>query len=129
VPIDDPERVTRFTIDAFFQWHFLNAYERGNEVVVDVVRFPDFESNNWFGKLIEPHRMSPYVAGEPRVVRSPPATDVPRCVCPRADHRELTEVSATTGFLSISGAGCGCVIRVRLPARSETALPRPRRLR
>jgi all-trans-8'-apo-beta-carotenal 15,15'-oxygenase len=64
VPIDDPEHVSRFTIDAFFQWHFLNAYERGNEIVVDVVRFPDFESNHWFGELIEPHRMRPYIAGE-----------------------------------------------------------------
>ena len=25
VPIDDSQRVTRFTIDAFYQWHFLNA--------------------------------------------------------------------------------------------------------
>ncbi len=64
VPLDDPTHVTRFTIDAFFQWHFLNAYERGNEIVVDVVTFPDFESNHWFGELIEPHPMTPYDAGE-----------------------------------------------------------------
>ena len=32
--------------------------------MVDVVRFPNFESNNWFGELIEPHPMSPYIAGE-----------------------------------------------------------------
>jgi carotenoid cleavage dioxygenase-like enzyme len=64
VPIDEPERVTRFTIDAFWQWHFLNGYGRGNEIVVDVVRFPDFESDRWFGALIEPHPMSLYVAGE-----------------------------------------------------------------
>lgn len=72
VTIDDPSHVTRFTIDAFFQWHFLNAYERGNEIVVDVVTFPDFESNNWFGELIEPHPMAPYAAGELwRVVLNP----------------------------------------------------------
>jgi all-trans-8'-apo-beta-carotenal 15,15'-oxygenase len=63
VPIDDPERVVRFTVDAFFQWHHLNAYERGNEIVVDVVRYPDFGSNHWFGALIEPHPMR-CVAGE-----------------------------------------------------------------
>jgi all-trans-8'-apo-beta-carotenal 15,15'-oxygenase len=74
VPIDDPTHVTRFTIDAFFQWHFLNGYERGNEIVVDVVSFPDFESNNWFGELIEPHPMPAYAAGELwRVVLDPAA--------------------------------------------------------
>jgi len=30
VPIDDPQHWTCFTIDPFFQWHFLNGYERGN---------------------------------------------------------------------------------------------------
>jgi all-trans-8'-apo-beta-carotenal 15,15'-oxygenase len=64
VPIADPERVTRFKIDAFYQWHFLNAYERCNEIVVDVVLYPDFESNYWLGALIDPHPMSQYVAGE-----------------------------------------------------------------
>jgi all-trans-8'-apo-beta-carotenal 15,15'-oxygenase len=91
VPLDDPEHVTQFTIDGFFQWHFLNAYERGNEIVVDVVRFPDFDSNNWFGELIEPHPMSPYIAGElcrvtldpgARRATSQPCWDLP-CEFPR----------------------------------------------
>lgn len=73
VPIDDPERVTRFTIDAFFQWHFLNAYERGNEIVVDVVRYPDFESNKWFGDLIQPHPMTLYAGELWRVTLDPNA--------------------------------------------------------
>jgi all-trans-8'-apo-beta-carotenal 15,15'-oxygenase len=51
VPIDEPARITRFTIDAFYQWHFVNAYERGGEIVVDVVRYPDFDSNRWLGDL------------------------------------------------------------------------------
>jgi all-trans-8'-apo-beta-carotenal 15,15'-oxygenase len=44
VPIDDPARVVQFTVDAFYQWHFANAFERGDEVVVDYVRYPDFSS-------------------------------------------------------------------------------------
>jgi all-trans-8'-apo-beta-carotenal 15,15'-oxygenase len=64
VPIDDPERVMRFTIDAFYQWHFLNGYERGGEILIDVVRFPDFDSNDRFGALIEAKPIRPYVAGE-----------------------------------------------------------------
>ncbi len=41
VPIDAPERVTRFRTDAFFVWHFANAFERGDEIVVDFVRHAD----------------------------------------------------------------------------------------
>jgi all-trans-8'-apo-beta-carotenal 15,15'-oxygenase len=73
VPIDDPQRVTRFTMDAFFQWHFLNAYERGNEIVADVVRYPDLDSNNWLGGQIQPHP-SAYVAGELWRVTLDPST-------------------------------------------------------
>jgi all-trans-8'-apo-beta-carotenal 15,15'-oxygenase len=47
VPIDDPEAVIRFSVDPFYQWHFANAFERGGEVVVDLVRYPDFRSNEW----------------------------------------------------------------------------------
>jgi all-trans-8'-apo-beta-carotenal 15,15'-oxygenase len=53
VPIDEPTRVTRFTIEPFYQWHFVNAYERGREIVVDVVRYPDFDSNRWLGELAQ----------------------------------------------------------------------------
>ena len=44
MPIDEPARVTRFSVDAFYQWHFANAFERGNELVIDYVRYPDFAS-------------------------------------------------------------------------------------
>lgn len=44
VPIDAPERVVRFQTDAFFQWHFANAYEQGGEIVVDYVRHRDFQT-------------------------------------------------------------------------------------
>lgn len=48
MPIDAPGDVVRFTVDAFYQWHFANAFERGGEVVVDYVRYPNFDS---FGAL------------------------------------------------------------------------------
>ncbi len=41
VPIDDPGRIRRFRTDAFFQWHFANAYEDDAGLVVDFVRYPD----------------------------------------------------------------------------------------
>lgn len=51
VPIDEPERVLRWTVDAFYQWHFANAFERGDELVVDFVRYPDFDSNRWLAEV------------------------------------------------------------------------------
>jgi all-trans-8'-apo-beta-carotenal 15,15'-oxygenase len=44
VPIDRPTEPVRFTVDAFYQWHFANAFTRGRELVVDYVRYPDFAS-------------------------------------------------------------------------------------
>src|SRR4051812_1707585 len=42
IPIDAPERTVRFEVQAFFQYHFMNAYEQGDSVVVDFVRVADF---------------------------------------------------------------------------------------
>jgi all-trans-8'-apo-beta-carotenal 15,15'-oxygenase len=41
VPIDAPERTVRFRTEAFFVWHFANAFEDGEEIVVDFVRHAD----------------------------------------------------------------------------------------
>ena len=51
VPIDAPDQVVRFHTDAFWQWHFTNAYARGGELVVEYVRYPDFSS---FSQLAKP---------------------------------------------------------------------------
>lgn len=53
IPIDDPTRVTRFTTEAFFQWHFCNAYERGGEIVVDFVRYPDCNADRLLAHLFD----------------------------------------------------------------------------
>ena len=45
IPIDDPSRHKRFNVDAFYQWHFANAWEEGEEIVVDFCKYPDFKSN------------------------------------------------------------------------------------
>jgi all-trans-8'-apo-beta-carotenal 15,15'-oxygenase len=44
VPIDRPTEPVRFTVDAFYQWHFTNAFTRDNQLVIDYVRYPDFAS-------------------------------------------------------------------------------------
>jgi all-trans-8'-apo-beta-carotenal 15,15'-oxygenase len=42
VPIDRPTEPVRFSVDAFYQWHFTNAFMRDGQIVVDYVRYPDF---------------------------------------------------------------------------------------
>ena len=44
VPIDRPTEPVRFTVGAFFQWHFANAYRLGEELIVDYVRYPTFDT-------------------------------------------------------------------------------------
>jgi all-trans-8'-apo-beta-carotenal 15,15'-oxygenase len=50
VPLNAPEEVKRFTAEAFYQWHFVNAFERDDGIVVDFIRYPDFSSNQHFGR-------------------------------------------------------------------------------
>jgi carotenoid cleavage dioxygenase-like enzyme len=60
VPLASPEKVVRFTVPPFFQWHFVNAWEEGDTVVVDYLPYDDFETNAWFGRApYEPARQPP----------------------------------------------------------------------
>lgn len=52
VPIDDVEHPVRISTDAFYVWHFANAYEAGDTLVVDYVHYPDFTTNQWLGELV-----------------------------------------------------------------------------
>jgi len=51
VPIDHPSDAVRFTTDAFYQWHFTNAFTRGSELVIDYVHYPTFDSFRELGAL------------------------------------------------------------------------------
>lgn len=53
VPIDDPGNPVRFTTEAFYQWHYANAFERGGELVIDFVRYRDFASDDWLRELFQ----------------------------------------------------------------------------
>lgn len=43
VPLDEPERVERFELDAFWLWHTVNAYETAGETIVDLCTYPRLE--------------------------------------------------------------------------------------
>lgn len=47
VPLANPESPIRFSTEPFYQWHFANAFERGGQLVLDLVRYPDFDTNEW----------------------------------------------------------------------------------
>jgi all-trans-8'-apo-beta-carotenal 15,15'-oxygenase len=44
VPIASPDAVVRIPTDPFWVWHFSNAFEQGDEIVVDLCRYADFGS-------------------------------------------------------------------------------------
>lgn len=44
----DPKRVMRITTDAFFQTHFVNAFDAGRQLYVDFSRYPDFTLGDAF---------------------------------------------------------------------------------
>jgi all-trans-8'-apo-beta-carotenal 15,15'-oxygenase len=44
VPIDRPTEPIKFSIDPFFQWHFVNGFERDGRIVVDLLHHVDFKS-------------------------------------------------------------------------------------
>jgi all-trans-8'-apo-beta-carotenal 15,15'-oxygenase len=54
IPIDDPGSPVRFTVDAFYQWHFTNAFSRNGRIYVDYVRYATFDSFNEIGALARP---------------------------------------------------------------------------
>lgn len=61
VPMDRPWDAVSFTVDPFFQWHLAGARDDGDDIIVDVIQYPDFASNRWIGGLVrgEQHPAAP----------------------------------------------------------------------
>jgi all-trans-8'-apo-beta-carotenal 15,15'-oxygenase len=50
IPLDAPASPVRFPVESFWAWHVGNAFERGDEIVIDLVRYRDFPSTAaWLG--------------------------------------------------------------------------------
>ncbi|NVB40447.1 carotenoid oxygenase family protein [Pseudenhygromyxa sp. WMMC2535] len=69
VPIDEPARIRRFSVDPCFAFHFANAFEDGEKgedrLIVDFVRYPDFPSiNEWILQLTRPAPIRAAIDGE-----------------------------------------------------------------
>lgn len=88
VPIDDCASVTRFRVDASFQWHFVGAIERGDELLLDLVRYDDLDSFEAIAKGARVFGRVVRTVIEPRTktARTTPVADVP-CELPVIDPR------------------------------------------
>jgi all-trans-8'-apo-beta-carotenal 15,15'-oxygenase len=67
IPIARPDEVCRFRVDAFFQWHFANAFGDDDGLMVDFIRYPDFSTNEFLRQI--PH-MRPTVPVGSEYVRA-----------------------------------------------------------
>ena len=53
IPLSDPKKTRHWTVDPFYQWHIGNAWESGADIVIDLVKYSDFSSNQALGILID----------------------------------------------------------------------------
>lgn len=54
IPLDAPASAKRFSVDPFWSWHIANAFEDGDKLVIDMVRYRDFAStNDWLCEIID----------------------------------------------------------------------------
>ena len=59
IALDAPHRVRRFKAPAFYQWHFANAFDDADDIVVDFVQYPDFATEGWLRELYDGQIGSP----------------------------------------------------------------------
>jgi carotenoid cleavage dioxygenase-like enzyme len=71
VSLRPPHRVTRFTSDPLHLWHVVDAWEDQGSIRVDVVAYPDFATNAWFGGLLRDQPNDPANASLARLTIDP----------------------------------------------------------
>ena len=138
VPIDRPTEVVRFTTDAFYQWHFANAFTRGRELVVDYVRYPTFDSFYEIGafasrRLTRCARRGPVPSRDDRSrgarrcapSSSPIARASSRRSCPATEGREHAVTYAVFDELRAIGSidARGTIVAHELPGDERASEP------
>jgi all-trans-8'-apo-beta-carotenal 15,15'-oxygenase len=137
VPIDRPTEVVRFTTDAFYQWHFANAFDRGTQLVVDYVRYDAFDSFYEIGALGEGKLTAPLGAGRAhravidlhaRTLRSEPLHDLscefPVVAAGRTGVEHAVTYAAIDDLRGIARYdAAGTVIRHDLPDTQRASEP------
>ncbi len=71
VPLADPTRAKRTRVDSFWVWHFVNAFERGDEIVLDLCRYSDFSTFSAVGSGSEANDLPVYTRAhiDPRTAK------------------------------------------------------------
>ncbi len=137
VPIDDPTAPVRFKTDAFYQWHFANAWSRADEVIVDYVHYPDFGSFHELGHLEDTHQPALSQARYHRAVidlrarrlRTAPLSDA-ICEFPKV-HPRVEGAAHQVAWLALgdlAGIGrldvaTGAITAHRVPAHQRVSEP------
>jgi carotenoid cleavage dioxygenase-like enzyme len=133
VPRSNPDRPVRFEVPAFFLWHIAAAWEEGDEIVVDFVRYADDATDGWFGRApwrVEAPASSAYVRAriDLRTRRFHPTVlcDTP-CEFPGVDPRRAgTPVDRAWILAWMGGVGAIEAPRVaRLSTGDGTLQPAP----
>lgn len=137
VPIDRPAEVVRFTVEPFYQWHFANAFTRDGQLVVDYVRYANFDSFHDIGGQLAGtsrsaldrgtyHRATIDLAA--RTLRSEPVVDR-ACefptVAPAEQGREHVITYAVFDELTAIGSidARGTIVTHELPADQRATEP------
>ncbi len=137
MPIDRAREVTRFATEAFYQWHFANAFERGDDLVIDYVHYPSFDSFYEIGRIYNGgpgdvlggryHRATLSVAN--RTLRSELVLDRPcefPTLAPGAEGRPTSTAYVVLGDLAAVGKldpNTGALVTHELPAGQRTTEP------
>jgi all-trans-8'-apo-beta-carotenal 15,15'-oxygenase len=132
IPIDRPDEPVRFTTDAFYQWHFANAFTRDRELVIDYVRYNGFDSFYEFGgdaaHIDWGHYHRATIDLDAKTLRSEQLCDRPcefPTVLPGVEGRE--HAIAYTVFDELSAIGSidarGNVVAHELPAGQRVTEP------
>lgn len=125
VPIDAPTNPTRFRVDAFYQWHFANAFESGAGIELDFARYTDAESFHQLGTdvalggdlvrvRIDPARRELTTTGRHVGMYEFPVVD-PRVAGVRHRYVFTTAETATTRGIARHDQETGDVVRFSAP--------------
>lgn len=87
VPYDDVRNPVRFRTEAFYQWHYTNAFEQGGKIIVDFVRYPNFDSMLSLTSWTD--------GGESSMAAALVGTPWRAVLDPKAKKAEFNQISAT----------------------------------
>ena len=51
IPLAEPKKQIRFRVPAFYLWHVANSFMDGEDIIVDAVTYPNFDSNLALGGI------------------------------------------------------------------------------